>query len=1278
MTSVFINEFHYDNDGTDAGEFIEIAGPAGTDLTGWSVVLYNGANGASYDTRTLSGLIPDITGNGFGFISLPYPVNGIQNGAPDGFALVDNTNAVRQFLSYEGTFTAVGGPANGMASVDIGVLENGTQAAGQSLQLTGTGTEYADFTWAAAALNTSGVINTNQTFVGQAVAGVSVVQSGGSTAVTEGGATDTFTVALTTVPTSDVTITITPDAQANLGAGAGVAITLTFTALNATVPQTVTVAAIDDAIVEGSHSSTISFVTASADANYNDLVVPPVAVAITDNDAAPAPLTLISTIQGAGNASLLVGQTVTIEAIVTGDFQKGDADVARTLGTDTATSVAGAFFVQEELSDFDGNALTSEGIAITDGNFGVDVNEGDLVRVTGVVAEEFGRTVIRSVSAVTVVTANAVADISTQAVALALPKTDAELEAFESMLVTVTDQVTITEAFNLDRFGETVVAVGDRPVQFTQENAPDAAGFAAYQAELAARSIILDDGLDGSNANPIRLPDGSTLETADEFRIGQTIDGLTGIVDFGFNAFRIRLPNEVELNVDTAANPRPESPADVGGNFTVASLNVLNFFTTLDAGANLTANGLDPRGANSVTELDRQLDKLVEAITTIDADILGLIEIENDFIFDGMSAIEALVNAINAELGASVYTYLNPGVDFVGGDAIAVGFIYKSATAAVAEGTSIGILNDSVVAGLGDLDVSGNPIFDGVGASRNALAVSFEDTASGEVFTVAVNHFKSKSASGATGGNVDQLDGAGAFNERRVDSAIALDAWLDSDPTGSGDDDFLIIGDLNSYAKEDPIQYLLGQGYVDLAAFYQENPYSFVFDGQIGTLDYGLANASLAAKSTGATEWHINADEADAIDYNLEFGRPSNIFDASTAARNSDHDPLILGFNFDVNDAPVVTLANVVTQLPENSATGNRLKVADIVVTDDTLGINLLSLSGADSALFEIIGTELFLKAGVALDFEANSSLDVTVSVDDISVGLSPDSSVALTINITDVIETVTGTSRNDDLVGGIGDDEIIGDRGDDVLSGRAGNDSLLGGDGNDVLLGDAGDDTLDGGRGRDRMVGGIGNDTYIVDDRRDTVTEFANEGIDTVKSSVSFTLSSNIEIGILTGRSSIDLDGNALANTLTGNDGSNELYGFAGNDIIDGGKGNDEIAGGTGFDRLTGGEGRDTFAFFSAIEIGNGVGTRDIITDFVSRTDRIDLSDIDANLNRRGNQNFSFIGTNGFTGVAGQLNYVTDGTSTIVQADLDADRIADFQIELLGVTELRSQDFIL
>ena len=160
-TSVFINEFHYDNAGTDAGEAIEVAGPAGTNLSGWSIVLYNGTGGAVYNTNNLTGVIPNQQ-SGFGTVSFSYPVDGIQNGSPDGIALVNGTTVV-QFLSYEGSFTAVGGPAAGMLSADIGVTEPNTTPIGLSLQLSGTGCMYEDFTWNAAAANTFGLINTGQT-----------------------------------------------------------------------------------------------------------------------------------------------------------------------------------------------------------------------------------------------------------------------------------------------------------------------------------------------------------------------------------------------------------------------------------------------------------------------------------------------------------------------------------------------------------------------------------------------------------------------------------------------------------------------------------------------------------------------------------------------------------------------------------------------------------------------------------------------------------------------------------------------------------------------------------------------------------------------------------------------------------------------------------------------------------------------------------------------------------------------------------------------------------
>ncbi len=160
-TSIFFNEIHYDNTGTDTGEAIEIAGPAGTDLTGWSILRYNGSNGTVYGTSDLTGTI-----NGLGTFVVNYSTNGLQNGAPDGLALVDGSNNVIQFLSYEGSFTAVGGLANGLMSMNIGVAESSSTPVGYSLQLTGSGSDSGNFTWVTAMANTFGVVNTGQTLNG--------------------------------------------------------------------------------------------------------------------------------------------------------------------------------------------------------------------------------------------------------------------------------------------------------------------------------------------------------------------------------------------------------------------------------------------------------------------------------------------------------------------------------------------------------------------------------------------------------------------------------------------------------------------------------------------------------------------------------------------------------------------------------------------------------------------------------------------------------------------------------------------------------------------------------------------------------------------------------------------------------------------------------------------------------------------------------------------------------------------------------------------------------
>ncbi|RLE32718.1 MAG: hypothetical protein DRJ61_08870 [Acidobacteria bacterium] len=164
QTLVFINEIHYDNLGTDVGEFIEVAGPAGTNLTGWSLVLYNGSNGTVYNTNAISGIIPD---QDLGGGTLSFAISGIQNGSPDGMALVAPGDVVIQFLSYEGSFTAVGGPADGITSEDIGVFEDGSTAVGDSLQLKdppplGRAT-YESFVWYPPTAESPGAVNTGQT-----------------------------------------------------------------------------------------------------------------------------------------------------------------------------------------------------------------------------------------------------------------------------------------------------------------------------------------------------------------------------------------------------------------------------------------------------------------------------------------------------------------------------------------------------------------------------------------------------------------------------------------------------------------------------------------------------------------------------------------------------------------------------------------------------------------------------------------------------------------------------------------------------------------------------------------------------------------------------------------------------------------------------------------------------------------------------------------------------------------------------------------------------------
>lgn len=162
-SDIWINEFHYANNGTDVNQFIEIAGPAGLDISGYYLVRYRADTGQPYGAiLTFSGTIDDEE-NGFGAISVD--ASNLRNDT-SGFALVGPDGKVIQFLSYEGTITATGGPANGLTSIDVGVIETTSTTATQSIHLTGTGNSFIDFTWSTSAVgqSTAGTKNVGQTF----------------------------------------------------------------------------------------------------------------------------------------------------------------------------------------------------------------------------------------------------------------------------------------------------------------------------------------------------------------------------------------------------------------------------------------------------------------------------------------------------------------------------------------------------------------------------------------------------------------------------------------------------------------------------------------------------------------------------------------------------------------------------------------------------------------------------------------------------------------------------------------------------------------------------------------------------------------------------------------------------------------------------------------------------------------------------------------------------------------------------------------------------------
>ncbi|CAN5584501.1 hypothetical protein BH10BAC2_BH10BAC2_11100 [soil metagenome] len=593
--------------------------------------------------------------------------------------------------------------------------------------------------------------------------------------------------------------------------------------------------------------------------------------------ASSGTLTPVYTIQGSGVASALDGTIVTTEGIVTADFQ--------------GTNQLGGFYLQDVNGD--GNSSTSDGIFVFTTTF--DVHVGDIVRVTGEVDEFFTMTEIKNISDVAVQsTGNAVM----LPVVITLPVATADgLEQYEGMLVKFTQTLTVTETFTLARFGEVSLSTDGRvfnPTHFVDPNDDPASGnsssgisnvaaVTAQQDLNNRRRILLDDG---SNVqNPPIVPYIDAVNNT--LRCGSTLTELTGVLDFAFSAYRIQPTIAPAFNYAA----RPAVPSLGNYNIKTASFNVLNYFNGDGNGGGFPT----ARGANTLTEFNRQRVKIINAITAMDADILGLTEIENDG--DGTaSAIADLVNGLNAATSPGTYAYIadpTGGNGNTGTDAIKVAIVYKPAIA--------------TPVGLAKADISAVH-------NRPPLAQTFSVNSNGQKLNFVIVHFKSKSCTGAAGADADQLDGQGCYNDRRKLQADALVTFINTLKTSSGTDDVITVGDYNAYDEEDPMDILRIGGLTDILP----GTYSYVFDGQSGSLDHGFTSQSLYAKVSGADKWHINADEPVAKDYNQEFN-PPYLYN-SDAFRSSDHDPVLAGLLLTncITDTSTTTVAACSNQLPYN------------------------------------------------------------------------------------------------------------------------------------------------------------------------------------------------------------------------------------------------------------------------------------------------------------------------------------------------------------------------
>jgi uncharacterized protein len=409
---------------------------------------------------------------------------------------------------------------------------------------------------------------------------------------------------------------------------------------------------------------------------------------------------------------------------------------------------------------------------------------------------------------------------------------------------------------DLVRDGELLASFDGRLWVPTEHHLPGADAMAAA-TDNARRRVRLVEARESGVADtgwPLSPP----------WRSGSELSGVEGVVESDRRGLLLR----VDRPLQARPAPRP-APPRVPGDVRLASLNLENLFNGDGRGGGFPTS----RGARTQDEYLRQRAKLVASLRALDADIVALMELENDG--EGpLSSLAQLVAALDAGAGdwRFVPACAAPCVEPPNGaHPIRVGMIYRASRV-----TAIGQAHS----------LAGGPFGE---RSRGPLAQTFR-AGDGPAFTVVAVHLKSKGCSEATGEDADQGDGQACWNATRLESVRRLDSWLRIDGREKFGELLAIVGDFNAYAMEDPLRLLRASGWRD-ALDGVATPYSYVYAGEAGRLDHALLSPALATRLVGASEWHSNADEAEIVGYRAGIGTEAG----ATPWRSSDHDPLLLG-----------------------------------------------------------------------------------------------------------------------------------------------------------------------------------------------------------------------------------------------------------------------------------------------------------------------------------------------------------------------------------------------